>query len=651
MADRPRFTTQGRTEPRKYFTAVDEDVPSPPPSRPRSRSLPISGASGALARIARRKEAEATAQGDIVIDTSASAAVPATQRAIDRVPTEIISALLTAWMAEESSTPYGLGNRVPFYAMQICSFWRRAAKATLYLWQHPNFCFRQMLKHTDVWIAYHACFVRYGGTQGFHVTLENSVSAVLETNAAWAHFRERILVKARSIDLEVANSMADDDILARHRYPFLRELRVRSREAIYPDIRLSMKAPQLRHVELDGVDMTFDDWANRATNALSALTSLNISHRESTVESLLYLSRMCPVVTDFSLAVDKLRGVRRCASFTWPSVVTLRVSARAIRHAEDIRSRSLFPNATTLEAVRLRIELDLRSREAIYPDIRLSMKAPQLRHVELDGVDMTFDDWANRATNALSALTSLNISHRESTVESLLYLSRMCPVVTDFSLAVDKLRGVRRCASFTWPSVVTLRVSARAIRHAEDIRSRSLFPNATTLELSDFASNWPFWRSFVETSCPAVTTLCVRRNHVDHTMQFLTGMGTLSQLRTLVFRDGSLNADIVNGLVRPVHGLPMPFVGLRTVRFENAVPHENMVPRRDSQYECIRAALLLRYSYLLRDHRPTRFVLLCALKPRFEDPAYDVYRERIARMVLRWNEEEFERAQGIWKYM
>ncbi|EJD46790.1 hypothetical protein AURDEDRAFT_123907 [Auricularia subglabra TFB-10046 SS5] len=401
MADRPRFTTQGRTEPRKYFTAADEDVPSPPPSRPRSRSLPISGASGALARIARRKEAEDTAQGDIVIDTSAASAVPATQRAIDRVPTEIISAILTAWMVEESSTPYGLGNRVPFYAMKICSFWRRAAKATLYLWQHPNFCFRQMLKNTDVWIAYHACFVRYGGTQGFHVTLENSVSAVLETNAAWAHFRERILVKARSIDLEVGNSMADDDILARR----------------------------------------------------------------------------------------------------------------------------------------------------------------------------------------------------------------------------------------------------RAIRHAEDIRSRSLFPNATTLELADFASNWPFWRSFIETSCPAVTTLCVRRNHVDHTAQFLTGMGTLSQLRTLVFRDGSLNADIVNGLVRPMHGLPMPFVGLRTIRFGNAVPRE------DFQYECIQSALRLRYSYLPRDRRPTRFVFTCTLKPRFEDPAYDVSRERIARTVLRWNEEEFERAKGIWKYM
>ncbi|EJD46769.1 hypothetical protein AURDEDRAFT_164221 [Auricularia subglabra TFB-10046 SS5] len=499
MAEHPRLTSQGRTEPRQYFTARDDDQPSPPPSRPRSRSLPVSGYVGALARNAAAQAAvdTDTAQDAMVVDDAS------TQPNNQRLPLDVLTLVLEAWMAEESSNPYSGWRKVPFYALQICGSWREAAEVTHTLWQRPDFSFRKMLNNPH-WVEYHACFSRYGGTRGFDVSLSNNVVVVPPSDPVWAHFRDTILVNARTIDLEIFSKDADRDILAGLAFPLLRTLQVRN---------------------------------------------------------------------------------------------------------------------TTLEAD--------------YPDIKLFMRAPELRHLELDKTYMAFDDLANREANPLWSLTSLEVSRPQYTVEDLCMMSGVCIALRELSITIDALHGfVYQPAA--WTSLETLHVNAANIYNGGQIPAGLGLPNLKTLEIKDNKRYWPFWRHFIEVSCPALRRLCVYRNHMDHGKHFVDGMGALSQVRELVFRDGSLNEDIIALLVL---GPPMPFPNVRSVHFENAVSLRGFV------FKLMQIALQHRYAFLRDRGMPGPFTLTCELKRKLDNKEEDQHRASAERTVLEYNEEEWQRFQ------
>ncbi|EJD46756.1 hypothetical protein AURDEDRAFT_164208 [Auricularia subglabra TFB-10046 SS5] len=345
MAEPPRFTSQGRTEPRQYFTARDDDKPSPPPPRPRSRSLPVSGYVGALAR-------NAAAQAAVDVDTAQDAMVvddASTRPNNQRLPLDVLTLLLEAWMVEESSNPYSGWRRVPFYALQVCGAWREAAEVTHALWQRPEFFFRRMLER-PAWLEYIACFAAYGGERGFDVSLVNDSAAVPPSDPVWSLFCHTILPKARSIDLEICSKDADREILAGRSFPLLQTLTVcgTALEDDYPEIKLFMTAPNLKRMELANTYMEFDDLKNRTTNPLWSLTSLGVERVQYSSANLCGMGETCIALREFSLETKTLFH-SECAPVVWASLETLRVDTESIFDGELILPSLRLPNLTTLE--------------------------------------------------------------------------------------------------------------------------------------------------------------------------------------------------------------------------------------------------------------------------------------------------------------
>ncbi|EJD46749.1 hypothetical protein AURDEDRAFT_123876 [Auricularia subglabra TFB-10046 SS5] len=345
MAEPPRFTSQGRTEPRQYFTARDDDKPSPPPSRPRSRSLPVSGYVGALAR-------NAAAQAAVDVDTAQDAMVvddAGAQPNNQRLPLDVLTLVLEAWMAEESSNPCSGWRRVPFYALQVCGAWREAAEVTHALWQRPEFFFWRMLRRT-AWLEYIACFAKYGGEGGFDVSLVNGSAAVPPLDPVWSLFCHHILPMARNIDLEIYSKDANCDILAGHSFPLLQTLTVRftAVEIDCPEIKLFMTAPNLHRLELAKTYIVYYDFQNRETNPLWSLTSLSIQRGQYTSANLCGMAATCLALREFSLGINELYHCD-CVPVVWASLETLRVSVDCIHDGELILPYLRLPNLTTLE--------------------------------------------------------------------------------------------------------------------------------------------------------------------------------------------------------------------------------------------------------------------------------------------------------------
>ncbi|EJD46793.1 hypothetical protein AURDEDRAFT_123909 [Auricularia subglabra TFB-10046 SS5] len=510
MEDIPRFTTQGRTEPRKYFTAVDEETPSPPPSRPRSRSLPVSGASGALARIARREEESALSEL-----STALAALELPETLAQHLPVDVVGPILLYWLDYDLASPSGSGTTFPFRASSICHSWREGALATHRLWLYPYFNFRRMLGNT-AWIEYHDWVASHAGILTFNITFYNDVISVPPSDPVWASFCNTILVKARRIDLTIDNVDADWDILPSRTFPLLESFSARRgvTDTKCPRVVLNIDAPSFQRLELDKVELEYEEPEDGTVCPIHQITALSLSQSE----------------------------------------------------------------------------------------------------------------WG---VNQLGAMASTFALLRECTVKfDVLY---DCP-----------------CDAFSWDSLDSLHITVNVI-DGEDIPSKIRLPNLTTLGVNDVKWNWPFWQDFVEMSCPALTRFVVHRNHMDHAADFLAALGTHSRIRTLVFRDGSLNDDLVNGLVRPLRHLPLPFPGLRTVHFVNTTALLNF------DFTRIKTVLQQRHDYLLSQRSRDGFHFTCDLKRRPDNDSYDpVGNERrgwAERWVVQYNVEERARFEEIWSMM
>ncbi|EJD46718.1 hypothetical protein AURDEDRAFT_123865 [Auricularia subglabra TFB-10046 SS5] len=297
----------------------------------------------------------------------------------------------------------------------------------------------------------------------------------------------------------------------------------------------------------------------------------------------------------------------------------------------DVRTQtadaSIIAGLTFPRLHTLRIRFTGFSYGGDYPAITLPVLAPVVRHIELYRLNAETED-----------LNSLDINRRLCSVDCLRNISTTFSAATEFSLTTESLYH-SPCEWFVWASLRVLRVIVDYVQGGDLIPFCVQLPNLETLEVKDNRLHWSFWRHFIEASCPALAHLCVVRNHMDFSGELVDGLSGLSQLRTLTFRDGSLNEELVGRLILPKPPMQMPFPGLRAVHFEDTVPLDGF------RYRLVQIFLQKRYLYLQKNGIASRFDFTCRSKRRPNDPEENDVREQGEKDVRRYNEDAWRRFQ------